>query len=558
MNAARSMPLRWIDSKTKGSPTAVYRHEDGREFFLASSDNPLEEARSLIRDVPRNERTFYIVLGFGIGYHVRELLREMPLNSQILVIEPESACLSRLMKNSDHPPPVSLSDSRLHFLTCSDPGVVPIHMTDRMVRQRLLSIQMITHDPSIPTAENFYSKLIEDIPRLFPLCFESHRNSLDRMLENDLQNFWANLKHSWHSPPAGDLRGAWHGRPLLLVSPGPSLAGALPLLQKADRNYFLLAAAPAAGILLAKQIRPDVVVSVDPYAANRVHFQGWDTSNVPLVYYHRMYRGILPAYKGPKIHFVMQDEPPLPLIGLSERSAFWRGGSVAFSALQLAHLLEANPIIFAGQDFAFAGGHTHCAGSATNSQYDPLNMPADFFTVRGVEGHPVITNQNYNSYRLYLQNYLKDYAQLWPGVQHINTSPSGAEILGTESLPLDTVLDSLSEPAEEPGSDLMLGWLGPHRPPSPPAQKATVKRWMNELQNQLERAGHSEDFARVFKSFRATSLYAQAAKSYEDIYYLYDLRRGDEQDSTRNEFLNRFKAHLRGVQEDLRSLHAVL
>ena len=104
-------------------------------------------------------------------------------------------------------------------------------------------------------------------------------------------------------------------------------------------------------------------MSVDPYELNRAHFAGWESSDVPLAYYHRMCRGIVSEYAGPKFWFVMHDEPPIPLRQSRERSPFARGGTVAYSALQIAHYLEADPIIFVGQDFAFRGGHTHAAGA---------------------------------------------------------------------------------------------------------------------------------------------------------------------------------------------------
>lgn len=53
-------------------------------------------------------------------------------------------------------------------------------------------------------------------------------------------------------------------------------------------------------------------------------------------------------------------------------------------------------------------------------------------------------NRNYNAYRLYLQNYLNDYARHRPEIRHVNTSPSGALIVGTERGMLDEVLESLT------------------------------------------------------------------------------------------------------------------
>jgi len=78
---------------------------------------------------------------------------------------------------------------------------------------RLLSFELVTHLPSTLTAESFYRALLAEIPRTLPSSFHSHLNSLDRMMENDLQNFWANLPHSWNAAPILCLHGKWSGRP---------------------------------------------------------------------------------------------------------------------------------------------------------------------------------------------------------------------------------------------------------------------------------------------------------------------------------------------------------
>jgi hypothetical protein len=553
----RALSISLIDSKTKGIPTAVFQRTDGREFFLHSRFDPLEEARFLVKDVPCRERTMYLVLGFGLGYHVKELLQRTPQSSHLIVMEPDSACLSgRLLENADNQARVWMHNSRLHFLALHDPKAAPIYLADRQVRLRLLSLEMVIHIPSTLTAESFYGTLRTEIPQTFPTSFHSHLNSLDKMLENDLQNFWANLPHSWNAAPVKSLLGKWSGRPLIIVSPGPSLTDALPILREAKSKVLLLATGPAARILIAEQIRPDLVVSLDPYEANLAHFKGWDTTDVPLVYYHRINRGIPALYSGPKFFFVMQDEPPIPMSRSAEKSDFWRGGSVAFSALQLAHHLEANPIIFVGQDFAFAGGHTHARGFIGGQAFDTKALPEGFFLVPGVGGTPVVTSRIYHAYLLYMQNYLLDFARLKPGVKHINTSRIGARIQGMDYLALEQALAGQAAPAQLPPREFITAALEQNQRVPKEAQAAALKRWETELDHLLAQADQLQDFDRLFAKFKSTSLYAQAARSYDDIYYLYEIKYGSKNTPMYPAFLNRFKEHLQFVLEELRRIRA--
>lgn len=557
MPAQTAPSISLVHSKTKGAPTAIFRRADGREFYLHSRYDPLEEARFLVEDAPRQERTLYVVLGFGLGYHIKALLQRIPQSSHIIVMEPDSARLSSsLLKVKGSPTGAWMHNSRLHFFSHHDPRVAPLSLTDRLANLRLLSLKLVTHIPSTLTDESFYRALISEIPQRFPTCFQSLLNSLDKMLENSLRNFWANLPHSWNATPVNSLHGKWSGRPLIIVSAGPSLTGALPMLCAAEGAALLLATGTATRILMARQIQPDLVISLDPYEANAKHFKGWDTSSVPLIYHHRIYRGVLALHSGPRFFFLMSDEPPIPLSRSAGKSDFRYGGSVAFSALQLAHHLDANPIIFVGQDFAFADGHTHADGCVVDQTFNTKSLPADYFLVPGVDGNPVVTSRIMHSYLLYMQDYLLDSARLKPHVKHINTSRTGAKIRGMDYLPLEKVLESHGAPVQPPPPrELIASALAKHQPIPQGARIGSLDRWIAELDRLLEQAGRITDFDGLFAKFKSGSLYAQAAQSYDDVSYLYETRYRSEKEAV---FLNRFKEHLRSVLEELRRIRAAV
>ena len=126
-----------LDSKTKGIPTAVFRGAGGGEFYLHSRFDPLEEARFLVKDVPLRERTLYVVLGFGLGYHVKALLQRIPQSSHVIVMEPDSARLSSsLLKIEGSQAGAWMHNSRLHFLSHHDTGVAPFSLADRLANLR--------------------------------------------------------------------------------------------------------------------------------------------------------------------------------------------------------------------------------------------------------------------------------------------------------------------------------------------------------------------------------------------------------------------------------------
>lgn len=542
-----------VPSKVAGSPSALVRYADGRELFLHSRHDPIEEARFLVSSIEPKERTLYVVLGFGLGYHVKALLAHIPRSAHVLVIEPDEANLSAHFASD---PTLRLSrwtrDARLHFFSHHDPHVTPIHLADRMATLRLLSMKMMPHVPTMLTAADFYQALLQEIPRTFPAVMQRHLQTLDHTLENDLRNFWANLATSWHATPVVRLRSLWRGQPLVIVSGGPSLTEALPLLKELGNRVLLLAAASTARILSDAGLRPDLVISVDPYPPNLAHFSGWESAGIPLVYYHRVFRGVLPAYAGPLVRFLMRDEAMLPLMTSRDRASFRRGGTVAFSALQLAHHLGANPVVFVGQDFGFAGGHTHATGALYDRPFDETQLPDDWLTVPGTNGQPVMTSRIHQAYLLHMQEYLLKFSKERPGVTHINTSSSGACIRGMEHIGLRQALADCPSPPRS-AREVMARALGVCPSVERGPQASAVSRWLTDL-DELVAGPSTRSFEEIFGSFRKTSLYPHVARSYDDLFYCYEARGGQRTAANAEGFATRLQDHLRHVAEDLRSM----
>jgi hypothetical protein len=339
----------------------------------------------------------------------------------------------------------------------------------------------------------------------------------------------------------------------VVVSGGPSLTEALPALEGLRDRALILATGSTARVLCDHGLRPDLVISVDPYAFNLGHFVGWETSGTPLVYYHRLHHAILPVYAGPICSFVMHDESPLPLLS-EPRAPFHRGGTVAFSALQLAHYMHANPIVFVGQDFAFAGGRTHAKGAIYGELFDETAPPDDYILVPGVAGEPVMTSRIHEAYLLHMQDYVLNFAKRRPEIQHVNTSPIGARMRGMTYVSLGEALGALPSIAPEVRQACAAWFSGVAGIPTD-VQRGTLEAWLGELTALLERHPGSE-FAPLYDAFAATSLHALADKSYQDVKYVYEAKY--QTPSAAEVYGKRFREHLRQVAADLRQMRDAL
>jgi hypothetical protein len=309
---------------------------------------------------------------------------------------------------------------------------------------------------------------------------------------------------------------------------------------------LIVATGTTARALTENGIQPDAVVSVDPYPNNQAHYDGSDSVGTPLVYYHRILRSVLPGYRGPLWPLTMQDEAPLPLLDRETRLPFRRGGTVAFTALQLAHLLGASPIVFVGQDFAFARGRTHASGSVYSAPFDPEHLPPDYTMVPGVSGEPVITSRVYQAFLLHMQEYLLNYSRQQPHVRHINTSSDGARIEGMEYLSLHDALAGTPSRDDAPSVFSDTPATGVAVPPA--VRRKTVRRWCQELDRVLALSG---DLVETFAAFRKTDVYRQAASSYDDVVYVYAARGPRAGGASGQTLSARFRAHLVTIRESL-------
>lgn len=439
----KTRPNLKITPAKNGQPTASICRPDGRELFLHSRIDPGAEARFLIADIPIKEETLYVILGCGLGYHIKELLKKIPQSSRIVVIESSQNMLRNEMAEVCRRQGEKwFTDKRLSFAMFATPEAASFSLVKLYIDARLFSLEMFTHIPSASTDIAFYRQTAGSLQQDFPRQLASHLKTIDLTLENSLTNYWANLKHNLLCPSVEKFAGCWQKQPAIIVSAGPSLTSQLDELRQSQGKALIICVGTAAPILARNNIHPDFVISVDTVQANMENFRDWNTEETALLYYQRTWREIPAAFKGPKLWLAINGEVTNPITKSIGSMPFTKGGTVAFTALQFAQYIKADPILFVGQDFSFHRGKTHAAGSlydnAPQESFDEDKLPDDYFFIPGVNSTMVPTNQVYYSYLVFMQEYIVNN----PGVRYINTSPTGAKIAGTDHMPLKSAVQT--------------------------------------------------------------------------------------------------------------------
>ena len=67
--------------------------------FLHSAYAPKKEAKKYITSFFEKSMDIFIVIGFGLGYHIESLAEKITINQKILIIEPEPFLLKQVLSN---------------------------------------------------------------------------------------------------------------------------------------------------------------------------------------------------------------------------------------------------------------------------------------------------------------------------------------------------------------------------------------------------------------------------------------------------------------------------
>ncbi|MEW5767931.1 MAG: 6-hydroxymethylpterin diphosphokinase MptE-like protein [bacterium] len=435
-----------LESKT-GLPTIRYKG-----VLIHGLEDPRGEAKkaALSADLTRTDVVF--VHGFGLGYHVEELLKESNPDIKILVVEKDSNIFSAALHLVDLRPILRSPRVTLAVTATSESILKWVAANFQFLKNR--GTWTIEHRPAV----DLYPEYYEALSRQIKAYLENQRlqaATLARFGFEWQQNILTNLPIALANPGVKDLVNVFpSGLPVIIISAGPSLDKNIPLLNKAKGKALLIAVDTSLRPLLNQGVKPDLVVAVDPQQTNYRYFEGIDLSEgPPLVAGLITYWEIL-NIPGPK--FIFSTNHPFDL-WVSERigdKGFLEtaGGSVATVAFYLARELKGNPIIFIGQDLAYTDGLVYTRDSALIASWvDRINrfntmemMIYDYIkersiiTVPGIYGGEVETNRVLNEYRKWFE---AEIPKCEPGTVVINATGGGARIEGTLPLPFEETLE---------------------------------------------------------------------------------------------------------------------
>jgi len=358
-NKANTVKVKAYRTKT-GLP-GIETVSGGKTVSLNSKIDPVREARRIADSVMEGSEQVIVLIGFGLGYHVEEMLK---LNDYIrfIVIEPERHIFAQALKARDLR--FTLNSDRVMLFV--EPEAVPYDALIPDIPAKVM--KLYTHRP--------YTLLFPEKTEKLKHAFLEFRNKTDinTATLNKFDQLWTrntfkNCEYFFTLNGINILRDSLKGFGALVLAAGPSLDDDINGIRRLQEDVFIIASDSVLRPLLRHGIVPDFVVTVDPQFINSFHVAG------PLVDTNKDDRPILvtdPAvhpsalrnYKGTIIITSSVFSPGRIIEEFSgTKGHIAAGGSVATAAFDFARTTGADPIIVAGLDLSYPKGKTHLSGS---------------------------------------------------------------------------------------------------------------------------------------------------------------------------------------------------
>ncbi len=449
---------------------------------LASRYHPGEEARALVDTIDLARVATVVVLGFGLGHHVRELSTRLREYGLVICFEPDVALLRGVLERID----CSSWLERGNVVVLTEPGQPAIAEATRNCETLLaMGSMLLAHPPSAGRLGESAKAFARDFAGVLE-AVRTHVVTTLVQTEITLRNQLQNLDHYATAPGIAELKGRCAGRGAILVAAGPSLARTIDLLAEPgvrDR-FVIIAAQTVLKPLLTRGIRPHFVTALDHHQISKRFYEGLtpeDVRGITLVAEPKANAAILDAFPG--VVRCVGDSTLDRVLGAPlarEMGSLPPGATVAHLAYYLARHLGCDPVILVGQDLGFTDGQYYAAGAAIHdvwacelSEFNTLEM-MEWERIARMKsllkrttdqlGRPIYTDVQMHTY---LVQFERDFAaDAARGLRVIDATGGGVLKQHTRVMPLRDALDAHTttgpapdpiHPAQRPGVEARIG-----------------------------------------------------------------------------------------------------
>ncbi|OEU69989.1 MAG: hypothetical protein BA864_06245 [Desulfuromonadales bacterium C00003093] len=437
---------------------------------LLHPQSPLDSIKGLVEKHQIERDALVFVVGLGLGYEIYSLQTLLP-QAGFIIFEPHTAIFIQTLKQVDltsiiKEPEISLI-------------VGPVSIADILQKKDDAMRARPRHLLSLPAFLEYFPTIygpVYDQLKKNLLHFKSRLATAEKQGPLFFKNIFANSPH-FTGNTVSHLKKIFNNKPAVCVASGPSLTKNIDLLQGREDKLIIFAVDSAAKILMDHDITPHFIVTIDPIPASSTKLKDVfsKSQHIPLVWIPEAYPETIKNYKCPST-FIAPSSSDLfkSYIGdlWSDQISFQGIISVMHLAVQTAGLAGCTPIIFMGLDLALTDNQDHAAGCPVSwgnmSNEAKITVPA--WQGGEIETIPVLHSQ------------LMELEQMLSRITTpcIDATEGGAKIAGTETIPLQAVLDKYCRGSHNFAYDIRVAGET-HPGPKPEKISQALKKLISDI-----------------------------------------------------------------------------
>ncbi|MBD3246401.1 MAG: DUF115 domain-containing protein [Candidatus Omnitrophica bacterium] len=410
--------------------------------FFHSAYDPWRASEYLTEDIKTGQAEGVIVLGFGLGYHVKKIWENRDFDGSILIIERDPSVFKKVLQHIDLRN--MLRDSRVIFIVEEEPEAAVKKIERRgFFKLNMVHIELLIHPPSVQTFLEYYVPIAKAVRGLVSFTKGSW-GALNIFQDIWPQNILSNLQDLVRFPGTKEVEGIVAGDrvPAIVVSAGPSLDQDIEELKKLKGKVPIFCVGTAHKALHTHGLVPDFVVALDAKERVAEQLEGVETQGVTLFAVDFVNHQVVEQFK-PEVFFFHSTQNPFMIL-LPEHQRFkghvYAGGSVCHAAVDIAAKMGFSPVVLVGQDLAFLENRTHAGGTIYDRKRVSFKDEDEFkkknlIWLKGNYREKVVSTQVFYVFLNMMERYIKNH----PDTEFWNATSAGAFIEGARLVKMKDV-----------------------------------------------------------------------------------------------------------------------
>ncbi|HON55872.1 MAG TPA: DUF115 domain-containing protein [bacterium] len=440
----------------------------------------------------------YIFLGFGAGYHL-QILSKLKQTAKFIVFENNFELFDIIIKNID----ISdvLNNQNFYFF-------LDVNNNISNILQRLelkFGGIFLLDNPILLNLD--YDIAYTTLAKLFrgEIILPQKTNNLPTQINKNLatlrlfneswrKNIINNALDYLSAPKLSVINNLFTNTPVLIIAAGPSLDEDIKQIKNLKNKILIICVDTALKTLIANNIAPDIIVSIDISKNNLKYLENVEIDAV-LICDIAMPKNILEKFKNKTIliHYGHSIAVYLDNFKNCEKTKIDRIasiGTVSAVAFDIANRLGCSIFFFLGFDFAYTKNQIHCK-IADVENYQALNK---FFTIETffyqilVDENVMIENNHFTSgkflnWREWFNTNM-DLLKKQYNIKFYNATKYGLTLKSAQKINVENIIDYL------PNKKIYRDYLMELKTIFKSANKMNIEKLMQDLKEKLTEANN--------------------------------------------------------------------